>query len=136
MRTLGTGKYAFFTRTSKQKDPFSSEKSRKLGLVYLLWSRGIKPPTLFFTGQFFNLIVISRSISKFCRFIYSIFRFAVDLIFSLKIKFDSIASTTLYLQYAMPLRFCCIDYRYYPKVNKPNLVLSNTWYRYSVFLWN
>ena len=32
MRTLGTGQYAFFTRTIKQKDPFSSEKSRKLGL--------------------------------------------------------------------------------------------------------
>ena len=32
MRTLGTGQYAFFTGISKQKDPFSTEKSRKLGL--------------------------------------------------------------------------------------------------------
>ena len=32
MRTFGTGQYAFFTRISKQKDPFSIEKSRKIGL--------------------------------------------------------------------------------------------------------
>ena len=32
MRTFGTGQYAFFTGTMKQKDPSSSQKSRKLGL--------------------------------------------------------------------------------------------------------
>ena len=32
MRTFGTGQYAFFTGTMKQKDPSYSQKSRKLGL--------------------------------------------------------------------------------------------------------
>ena len=32
MRTFGTGQYAFFNGTMKQKAPSSSQKSRKLGL--------------------------------------------------------------------------------------------------------